>query len=545
MPPLVAGATGVATHFLWIDWLVLALYLGLTTWIGHALRGRQATIGDFFLAGRSLPWPAVCGSIIATEISAITFVGVPGMVFAAGGDFTYLQWGIGSLIARFIVGIYFVRVFYARGIFSPYDYMQSRLGPGTRAFTTCLFFIGSVLGQSVRLLVTALILWTVTGLPFPACIAIIGAFAVLWTWMGGMTTVIWTDVIQFFIFIGGALLAVGVLVGHIHGGVEGLFTEAAAAGKTRLLNLSTDPNVQFTLWVGLLAMPFQNLAAFGTDQLNAQRMFCCRNAHEASKAIIFSSLSLAVTYLMLLVGAGLYVYYQQNPPSAGEAALFAKDTDSVFPVWITTVLPPGISGLILAGAFAAAISSLDSALAALSQTSLSLWHGRTGLDAVEQKTLLRQSRWAVLAWGVILVGVAIGLQAIRGEINLVSLAFGMVAYTYGPMLGAFLLALGPWQRDLRGIIIGSILSILLVLWVRPDLYNLLAGFGWITPAQATAWRPPISFAWLYPVTCLLTLGCGIFLGRPTSGIKAAATAEASRQKAEDASEPRANYRADS
>ena len=157
---------GIHTHFLWIDWTVLFAYLALTTWIGHRLRGSQATMKDFFLAGRSLPWPAVTGSIVATEISAITFVGVPGMVFAANGDFTYLQWGIGSIMARFIVGIWFVKVFYERGIFSPYDYMQSRLGAGARTLTTWLFFLGSILGQSVRLLVTALILWTVTGLPF-------------------------------------------------------------------------------------------------------------------------------------------------------------------------------------------------------------------------------------------------------------------------------------------------------------------------------------------------------------------------------------------
>lgn len=501
------------THFLWQDWLVLGLYLALTTWIGHALRGKQSTISDFFLAGRSLPWPAVCGSIIATEISALTFIGVPGMVFAAGGDFTYLQWGIGSIIARVIVGIWFVRVFFQRGIFSPYDYMQSRLGPGARALTTWLFFLGSVLGQSVRLLVTALILWTVTGLPFAACITIIGLFAIVWTWMGGMTTVIWTDVIQFFVFIGGGILALIILVGDISGGFPELLRSAGEAGKLRLLDFSTNPDVQFTMWVALIAMPFQNLAAFGTDQLNAQRMFCCRSQKDASKAIIASSISLLVTALMLFVGAGLYVYYQQNPPGEAVAAIFSKDNDSVFPVWITTVLPPGISGLVLAGAFAAAISSLDSALAALSQTSLSLIHSRESLESGDQKKLLRQSHLAVLFWGLALIGVAIGLQAIRGQINLVSLAFGMVAYTYGPMLGAFLLAMSPFRRDIRGIWIGAILSFLLVLWIRPDIYNLLASFGVISIEQAKDLRPAISFAWLYPVTCLLTLGCGLLFGR--------------------------------
>ncbi|MBE2178954.1 MAG: hypothetical protein IAE97_00585 [Chthoniobacterales bacterium] len=511
---------GVHTQFLWIDWTVLGLYLLATTWIGHALRGKQSTMQDFFLAGRSLPWPAVCGSIVATEISAITFVGVPGMVFAAGGDFTYLQWGIGSLMARVIVGIWFVRVFYERGIFSPYDYMQARLGAGARAFTTALFFVGSVLGQGVRLLVTALILWTVTGLSFEWCIVIIGVFAIGWTLMGGMTTVIWTDVIQFFVFIGGGALAFAVLMFDIDGGFSAFLSEAAAAGKLRLLDLSTDPNVQFTLWVGLIAMPFQNVAAFGTDQLNAQRMFCCRNARDASKAVIASSISLLVTVLMLAVGAALYVYYAQHAPTPAEAALFAKDADSVFPVWITTVLPPGLSGLILAGAFAAAISSLDSALAALAQTSMALWHGRDGLEAADQPRLVRQSRYAVVGWGVALILVAIGLQAIRGQINLLSLAFGMVSYTYGPMLGAFLLALSPVRRDIRGIVIGSVLSILLVLWVRPDVYNILAAFDVITPEQAAAARPKINFAWLYPVTCLITLGCGVVFGRKTQAPRA-------------------------
>lgn len=505
---------GVHTHFLWIDWAVLAAYLALTTWIGHALRGSQATIKDFFLAGRSLPWPAVTGSIVATEISAITFVGVPGMVFAAGGDFTYLQWGIGSILARIIVGVWFVKVFYDRGIFSPYDYMQSRLGPGARTLTTWLFFIGSILGQSVRLLVTALILWTVTGLPFTWCIAIIGVFAIVWTLMGGMTTVIWTDVIQFFVFIGGGLCALVVLLSQIQGGMPEFLRVAGDAGKLRVLNLSTDPNVQFTLWIGLLAMPFQNLAAFGTDQLNAQRMFCCRSASDASKAIIASSISLLVTVLMLAVGAALFVYYVQHPPSPGEAFLFAKDQDSVFPVWITTVLPPGLTGLILAGAFAAAISSLDSALAALAQTSLSLVHGKRGLESVDQKILLLQSRWAIIGWGVALIAAAVFLQAIRGHINLLSLAFGMVSYTYGPLLGAFLLALSPLRRDIRGLAIGTVISILLVLWIRPDLYNILATFGVITPGAAEAIRPKLNFAWLYPITCFITFACGVAFGRP-------------------------------
>jgi SSS family solute:Na+ symporter len=503
----------VHTHFLWIDWIVLFGYLGLTTWIGHRLRGSQSTIKDFFLAGRSLPWPAVAGSIIATEISALTFVGVPGMIFAANGDFTYLQWGIGSIIARVIVGVFFVRVFYQKEIYSPYDYMEHRLGRGARALTTAMFFVGTILGQSVRLLVTALILRTVTGLPFQVCIIIIGLFAIGWTLMGGMTTVIWTDVIQFGVFLGSAFLALGVLMFSIQGGIPEFWAVAEGAGKMRLWDLALDPDVQFTLWVGLLAMPFQNLAAFGTDQLNAQRMFCCRNAADASKAIIASSASILITVLMLFVGAALYVFYVQHPPTPAEAALFAEDHDTVFPVWITTQIPPGLTGLILAGAFAAAISSLDSALAALAQTSLSLVHSRSGLESADQQKMMRQSHLAVILWGAALILCAVGLQAIRGNLNLISLAFGMVTYTYGPMLGAFLLALSPFKRNIRGVWIGAAISILLTLYVRPDVYNLLHTLGALSPEMADSLRPKFNFAWLYPITCLLTLGCGLLFGR--------------------------------
>lgn len=499
----------VHTHFKTLDWAVLIGYLLLTTWIGHSLRGKQATIRDFFLAGRSLPWPAVCGSIIATEISALTFIGVPGMVFAAGGNWTYLQWAIGSVIARFIVGIYFTKVFYEREIYSPYDYMQHRLGGKARNLTTTLFFLGSILGQSVRLLVTAIVLKTVTGLDFHLCILIIGLFAIVWTLMGGMTTVVWTDVVQFGVFIFSGLLALGWILYALPGGWSQWVNVASEAGKFRLIDLTTDPSVGFTLWVGIIAMPFQNMAAFGTDQLNAQRMFCCRSAKDAGKAMIYSSLGQFVTILMLCVGAGLFAYYQHFSPSPAELSLFGADADYVFPVWITTVLPAGITGLILAGAFAAAISSLDSALAALSQATLALrFDGKDWAHEGSAFRMLVASRIAVIFWGITLPICAIGLDHVRGNINLVNLAFGMVSYTYGPMLGIFLLALFRENTGTRGVWIGLIISILLALYVRPDVYTVLKNFGIITAEQAVQWKPKLHYAWLYPITCLITLGCG-------------------------------------
>ncbi|MBK1883716.1 hypothetical protein JIN85_14960 [Luteolibacter pohnpeiensis] len=521
----------ISTHFTGLDWAVVVAYMLLTTWIGHLLSGKNATIRDFFLGGRTLPWWAVCGSMLATEISALTFIAVPGGVFALKGDWTYLQWGIGSMIARFAVAYWLVPLYFRNEIYSPYDYMGAKLGEGVRRLVTVLFSLGAILGQSVRVLVTAIILQTVTGLSMSVCIIAIGAFAVVWTLMGGMRTVIWTDVIQFGVFMFGGILALGWLVGNIGWdsmvdinrhviGPDGL------VDKMRIFDFTApwdNPMLEYTFWVGVIAMPFQNFTAFGTDQLNAQRIFCCGNEHDAKKAMAWSSVSMIITILMLAVGSGLFAWYKTHGLSVDEAAKFAEDSNYVFPVWITTVLPPGITGLILAGAFAAAISSLDSVLAALSQTTLSAWYGREKLEHEGSgPAMVLQSRLAVFVWAVILSGVAIILSKIyekTHEKNLIDLAFGMIAYTYGPLLGVLLCAILPGKRYLGGLIAGVCLSVLLVVWARPELDHLAALLHLKDALQAAAaWRPHFAFPWFYPINAAITFGFAcIPFGRRLSG----------------------------
>ncbi len=489
---------------------------------------KQANIKDFFLAGRSLPWPAVCGSIIATEISAVTFIGVPGAVFALTGNFTYLQWAIGSIVARCIVGLYFVRVFYERDIYSPYDYMAHRLGPGVKGLTTALFMLGSILGQSVRVLVPAMVLRTVTPLSMTQSIVVIAIFAIVWTLMGGMTTVIWTDVMQFFLFAGSGMLALGWMIYMLPGGWTQFIEVGSAAGKFEIFRWFPPAgseasffewvrDAEFTMWTALLAMPFQNLAAFGTDQLNAQRMFCCRSARDATKAIIFSSFGQMVTILMLLVGAALFVFYQQFPPNAVEAALFAQKTDYVFPVWITTVLPPGLTGLVLAGAFAAAISSLDSRSGALSQTSISLFYGKQAEAPENSAAMVRRSRVAVIIWSGILGLMTIALYYIqeRAKINLLSLAFGMVSYTYGTMLGIFILALFRIPARLSALWVALVICVALTAWVRPDIYVL---FG-VAKETMQSIRPTMTYPWLFPINFLITFGLGSLFRRSRAAVE--------------------------
>ena len=504
-----------------IDWIVVGGYLLITTWVGHMLKGTQSTMKDFFLGGRSLPWQAVSGSIIATEISGVTFIGVPGMIYAAGGDFTYLQWGIGSIIARIIVGIFFVRVFYEREIYSPYDYMGNRLGEGAKRLATIIFQVGGILGQSVRVLVAALALKVVTPLEFHHCIWIIGLFAVGWTLMGGMRTVIWTDVMQFFLFVGAGLFSLFWIISHLDDGWGQMFRVAGEAEKFTLLNLTTDPAVGFTLWVAIIAVPFQNLSAFGVDQLNAQRMFCCRNARDARKAMIASSGALLLTLLMLLVGAALFAYYEPMRLAGTEPAIFSEDTNAVFPVWIVTELPVGLRGLILAGIFAAAISSLDSILAALSQTTLSLLKQKSGENS--EKQILFLSRMLILVWGILLSAFAVELDSLRGKVNVVVLAFGMISYTTGPMLGMFLASIFTPQARVRGLAFGFILSFLLVASLRPDFYQILLNYKLISFETALRWSflsddggklgILINTVWAWPVTVFITWGCGLLFAK--------------------------------
>lgn len=458
------------TAFGWTDWLVIAGYLALTTLLGARLSGKQTTIREFFLGGRKLPWWAICGSIIATEISAATFIAVPATSFAAGGDLTYLQLGLGAILARVIIGLFFVPRYFDEEIYSPYDYMGARLGPRVKTMTTLLFFVGGVLGQGARVYVAAFILHNVAQIEFITSIWVIGIVAIGWTLLGGITTVIWTDLIQFGVLILGALAALYYSVSAVEGGVDEVVRIANEADKLKLLDTRTDLTVGLTLWAGLFAMPFLNLAALGLDQVMAQRMFCCKTRSQATLAIIVSSVGQVIALLMLLVGIAIYAYYQHHPMPADAAASMAKEATNVLPYFIARQMPHGIRAIIVAAILAAAISSLDSALAALSQTTVSAFKHRTiqfarrmGLIRGRAPSDIGLSKLLVLFWGVALCVMATACIPIRNQFeSVIELVLGLVAFTYGPLLGIFLLAFLPLNRDDRGLPWAVAMSVLSV-----------------------------------------------------------------------------------
>lgn len=517
--------------FGWIDWAVLAVYLLGTSWLADRLAGSRQTIRDFFLGGRRLPWWAVSGSIVASEVSGATFVSVPLVAFT--GNWTYLMLAVGSIAARLLIAWKLVPAYYAQEIYSPYEFIGKRLGTSVDRLATLLFFAGSLLAQGVRLFLAALVLDVITGMGLVPAIAAIGAVSVVWTWMGGINSVVWTDVVQFVIlFVGGAtaLVAVGLVV---PGGWSEILRAGGEAGKFTTLNLSTDPEQRYTLWAGLFGFTFLTLASHGTDQNMAQRLFCCRGVAEARKAIVGSCVSQLMPVLMLAVGTGIWAYYRPDRTPM-------KADDTLFPLFVLHTMPVGVKGLLFAAIFSAATAT--GTLSAMAQTALTGFYKPVVRPGASEAHYVFVSRIFVLLSAVGLCSTACLCIWLKKQYpSIVDLALAVAGYTYGGLLGMLLLALYPRGRDARGLLWGVPLSILLVIalnWSRHDAGRgiVYAGAAAAAVAGAVAFRrEPLrliglllgaaavagvayaqikpAYPWHYPLGAGLTLALGYALGR--------------------------------
>lgn len=470
------------THMTWIDWSMIAFMLLFTTYIGHRLRGDTSNLSGFFLGSRNVPWWAVSGSLIATRTSALIFIAVPATVFMMGGDFTFMQAVLGFVLGDILMGLFLITKFYKEEIYSPYDYIKNQLGERESQLSRGLWMVGAVLSQSVRLLATALVLSVITGLPIFTCILIMGVFSVIWSIMGGITTVIWTDVIQLCIFLVGAIFAIFWALGGIPGGIEQVLSLGMEYDKLRVIDLSLDPKVTYTLWVGLIGATVFELGQLSTDQIFVQRVLCCRSPEDAQKSLYFSTLGNITTPIMLFVGLCLFAFYQIQPPPESVSAVLSEDPDRVFPYFLASEIPTGISGLIIASIFAAGISTLDSALTAVTESSVNAVYKQFIKPDATEKHYMFVSKLSVVIWGFIFIGVAWGLYLIQTE-GLLALGLAVYGYVYGALLGIAVLAFigkGSWP----GIVAGCITSITAVIVMK------IIG---------------VAFFWWYPVGTLVML----------------------------------------
>lgn len=562
LPPLatVASAPSLSSHFRWLDWVVLIGYLAIVSVLGVVLAGKQKDMADFFRGGNKLPWYAVTASTIATIISAVTFVGVPAVAYRPGGNFTYLQFGIvAGLLSRLFVAFVLVPAYYKHRVYSPYDYMGRQLGESARGVTTALFSVLGLLAQAARVYLTAVILELVledqlgwleasTGVSSLVwSVSLVGLVAITWTMLGGIATVVWTDAMLFLVFVSGGIIALLVVAAELPGGLGQIFSMGIDAHKFDLFNLFEPAGGDerwasalgrifaepYTLWAAIFAVTFGNIGAYGTDQLIAQRIFTCKSQTQAKIAMLASYAGELVVALMLLVGVGLWAYYQQFPGEligpAGDA--IAENADNVFPVFILTKVPIGLTGLIVAGIFAAAISSLTSILAALSQTTLSaVWLPMRGIDPEatsspeQNRELLRVSRVLIVVWGVLLclTAFAIDLYVTRqreagNDVAFLDLALGLASYIIGSLLAAFLLAWLPLRVNAWGLIWSAPLSVFTVYasrfhdatagWLLAVVCVLLVGTWLLFSAIGRADRRAARLA----RTPLLLLGCGLMM----------------------------------
>src|SRR5438477_10351739 len=384
-----------------IDYAVLAAYLIGITVCGGRFRSSHRSVKDYFLGSRRTSWVVISLSIVATETSTLTLIGVPALAYTVyprpelGGSFTYLQVVGGYVIARFVISALLIPAYFQGGMLTAYELLNRRFGQNAKHFTASLFLVMRALAEGVRVFAASLVLAAVLGASVPGLpnlwlwsIVIVGLLTLIYTFEGGIAAVIWTDLVQLVIYIGGSLLAAYILVHLVPGGWTAIVADARAAGKLQVVSWSLDVTVPFTFWAGLVGGCFLTMASHGTDQLLVQRLLTCRNQRESQRALVLSGFVVFAQFaLFLTIGMMLHAYYAHHPlpPMASN--------DEIFPAFIVRSLPHGVAGLVIAAIFAAAMSNLSGSLNSLASTTvLDFYKPYIGARASDAQ-LLKLSRW--------------------------------------------------------------------------------------------------------------------------------------------------------
>lgn len=494
------------------DWIVLALYAGVVVAIGIRAARRENTVEDYFLGGRKMPWILVMLSIYATAASALTFIGVPGAAF--GGDFHYLQLGLGDLVGRILIAMLLLTAYYRGRVTTVYEFLGQRFGPRTRDAGTGFFIITRLLASGVRLAGCAIALSVVFDMPLNTAIVLIALTALIYTTIGGIKAVIWTDALQFCLFVGGASIALITIWLALPGGFSEFLSVGSELGKFKIFHVSANPahkdfflnlNNPSSLVAGFLFGCFTTLAALGTDQDLVQRMLTCEKVKQSQKALLWTAvLNFPITLLFLSVGAGLFIYYRAFPDPAVDALVTAGHNDYIFPHFIKSIMAPGVRGLLIAGLLAASMSSLDSALNALSSTAYIDIYKRYIRPDANDAHAVKVSRGFVILFAAILSLLAMMFGTAK---SILWLGFRIVGYTYGPMLGIFLLAVLTKRRG-KDIINPFVMisGVLLVIFLTAESIGLLQTLRTIFLYPLGISR--IAWPWAIVIGTLWTLGVG-------------------------------------
>jgi SSS family transporter len=465
-----------------IDYLVLLLYLVGITIFGTLFRKSQRTVRDYFVGAKNTHWLVISLSIVATETSTITLIGVPAIAYAIpdkaeqGGNFTYLQVVLGYVVARFIISLLFIPAYFSGNLLTAYELLKRRFGTKAKNFAASLFLCMRALGEGIRVFSASLVLSAVLSASFPNLphlwlwsIIIVGVLTLIYTFEGGIAAVIWTDLIQLIIYVGGSLLAAYELLHLVPGGWDGIVAAGHAAtnkagqpaDKFQLLSFKWDYSVPFTFWAGLIGGTFLTMASHGTDQLLVQRLLTCRDKRDSQKALIFSGFVVFFQFsLFLTIGVMLYAYYEAQHL---RDAIPITTNDEIFPFFIVHQLPHGIAGLVIAAIFAAAMSNLSGSLNSLASSTVIDFYKPLINPKADDEHLLKLSRWSTVAWGIVLIVIAILSKSFTKSV--LNTALSIASLPYGAMLGAFLLGVLTKRANQTGVMAGMGVSLALMLSV--------------------------------------------------------------------------------
>jgi SSS family transporter len=417
-----------------VDLVVLVAYFAAVMAIGLWLGSGAKSVAEYAVGERGIPTWAVLLSIVATETSSVTFLSVPSKTFNVGGDVRFLQLAMGYLIGRIVVATVLLPGYFRGAIMSAYQLLGDRFGEPTRRTASILFLVTRTVADGLRLYLTAIALDAMTRIGMAPAILITGVTTIIYTYVGGVKAVVWTDVLQFFVYVAGAILAALVLTGKLGGEAETTWAFAERTGRLRLFDTDSPWFAGGSVWTGLIGGAFLTLATHGADQMMVQRYLCAKGQRQAAIAVVLSAAVVLVQFaLFLWIGIQLAHWYGLNPPAA------PLPGDQAFADFIVRFLPTGGAGFILAAVFSASMSTLSGSLNS-SATALvtDLLPPPRGAD---ERVGLWRIRLATAGFGAAQIGVAIAAALARPKQSIVDLVLEVAAFTTGIVLGLFFLGL--------------------------------------------------------------------------------------------------------
>jgi len=454
-----------------LDYAVVTAYLVAITLFGSYFARFQKNTRNYFLTDQSTPWWAICFTIVATETSTLTFIGVPASAYA--GNWTFLQLAAGYVIGRLVVSVLFLPQYFRGALVTSYQLLQRRFGPSVSTVAAGLFLVTRSLADGIRLFATALVISIVTGVPVPWTVCVLGGAMIVYTVRGGSAAVIWTDVVQMFIYVAGALVVFFALLNQIPGGWGEVVRLGSAAGKFTVFDLSLDPKKTYTLWAGLAGGIALTLATHGTDQFLVQRLLSADSPKSAARGLVLSGFIVFAQFaLFLTIGAMLYAYHQHVPLTAA-----LPRNDAILPQFIVERLPHGLIGFIVAAIVAAALSPSINAMAA---TTVNDFYLRYVNAKPDEAKLLRLSKQLTVFWGIVQLIVALGAQWL--DQSVLDAGLSVLSLTTGPVLGAFLVGVTTRRVGAAAMIAGMALGSAVLVW------------AWWTAAVGWTWYALIGAA---------------------------------------------------